>query len=40
MPPRFPPDFPDRNGKPLTVYILAGQANMQGQAKVETNRRI
>ena len=24
------------NGKPLKVYILAGQSNMEGQAKVET----
>ena len=23
-------------GKPLKVYILAGQSNMEGQAKVET----
>jgi len=28
--------LPDPKGKPLKVYILAGQSNMEGQAKVET----
>jgi len=31
-----PDPLPDPDGKPLKVYILAGQSNMEGQAKVET----
>ena len=30
------PAFPAIAAKPLKVYILAGQSNMEGQAKVET----
>ncbi len=38
--PAYAADVPDQlsdpNGKPLKVYILAGQSNMEGQAKIET----
>jgi len=31
-----PDQLSDPNGKPLKIYILAGQSNMEGQAKIET----